>query len=87
MVRATTTLTATSFKQKILTVASYYMKRGVKNGLQFLIKPFITSTFFLLFRGKDTGWEGEDSEGEGVCLQTHIEMSIEGLNYTVRLGH
>lgn len=46
MARATTTLTATSFKQKILTVSSYYTKRGVKNGLQFLIKPFITSTFF-----------------------------------------
>lgn len=87
MVRATTTLTATSFKQKILTVASYYMERSVKNGLQFLIKPFITSPFFLLFRGKETRWEVEDSEGEGECLQTYIEMSREGLNYTVRLGH
>lgn len=55
MVRATTKLAATSFRQKILTVSSYYSKRGVKNGLQFLIKPFITSTFFLIFRVKETG--------------------------------
>lgn len=45
------------------------MKRRVKNGLQFLIKPFITSTFFLPFRGK------EEREGEGECLQTDIKMS------------
>lgn len=47
MVRATTTLTATSFKQKILTVSSYYAGCRVKNGLQFLIKPFITSMISL----------------------------------------
>lgn len=62
MVRATIALTATSFKQKILTVSSYYMKHRVKNGLHFLIKPFITSTFSLLFRQRETWWEGEERE-------------------------
>ncbi len=46
MMRATTALTASSFKQKILTISSYFMKHGIKQR-------------FLLFWGKETWWEGK----------------------------
>lgn len=74
MLRTTTTLAATSFKQKILTVSSYYTKRGVKNGLQFLIKPFITSTFFCSSSqgNRLAWWAGEDREGEGWSVYRQI---------------
>lgn len=83
MVRATSTLTATSFKQKILAISSYYMECGVKNGLQFLIKPFITSTFFL--PSSSEGKRHDGSERESIYRQ--IATSRKGLNYIVGLGH
>lgn len=88
MVRATTTLTATSFKQKILAISSYYMECGVKNGLQFLIKPFITSTFFLPSSSEGKRHDGRlREERERGSVYRQIAMSRKGLNYIVGLGH
>lgn len=72
MLRTTTTLTATSFKQKILTVSSYYTKRRVRNGLQFLIKPFITSTFFSSSEGKRHGGRVRMEREMGGSVYRHI---------------
>lgn len=60
----------------------------MKNGLHFLIKPFITSAFFILFQGKEAWWAGEErARARGECLQTDIKMSRNKVvNYTVRLG-
>ena len=82
MVRAATTLNATLFKLKILTISSYYMKHRVKIWFAVFNQALHNLHIFPPLLGEKTEWKVE-----GECLQTAIKMRGEGLNYTVKSGH